>query len=91
MQCKDIPDKPILHFLYERTSGGEWCNWGLGNERDVTAAMPANTPPKLVLAKMRMLIRRGLVTGCTCGCRGDFELTQKGILVVREREPDFKE
>lgn len=29
-------------------------------------------PPKLVLAKARKLIRRGLVTGCACGCRGDF-------------------
>ena len=25
------------------------------------------------------LVRRGLVTGCGCGCRGDFEITAKGI------------
>lgn len=86
MQCKDIPDEPILKFLLERGHDGQWCNWGLGNDRDVTAAMPANTPPKLVLAKMRNLIGRGLVIGCTCGCRGDFELTQKGRMAAHERE-----
>lgn len=35
-------------------------------------------PKRAVLGKMRMLIRRGLVDGCPCGCRGDFEITPKG-------------
>ena len=30
-------------------------------------------PQKLVLAKARKLIRRGLLNGCACGCRGDLE------------------
>jgi len=30
-------------------------------------------PEKLVLAKARKLIRRGLLTGCACGCRGEWE------------------
>lgn len=30
-------------------------------------------PEKVVLAKMKTMIRRGLIDGCTCGCRGDFE------------------
>jgi hypothetical protein len=29
-------------------------------------------PDKLVLAKARKLIRRGVIDGCVCGCRGDF-------------------
>lgn len=29
-------------------------------------------PPKVVLAKAQRLINRGMLTGCTCGCRGDF-------------------
>jgi hypothetical protein len=29
-------------------------------------------PWKVVLAKAKSLIRRGLVDGCACGCRGDF-------------------
>lgn len=76
-QCKDIPTEPIIEFV--RKHGGIGCNW-FGNqyERSVTHAMPEGTPPKLALAKMRQLIKRGLVTGCTCGCRGDFELKERG-------------
>lgn len=29
-------------------------------------------PPKVVMAKLRSMIRRGLMDGCACGCRGDF-------------------
>lgn len=82
MQCKDIPDKPILKFVFRH--GGIGCQWfenGDGTpmgDRSVLHAMPAGTPQKLALAKMGMLIRRGLVEGCTCGCRGDFEITEKG-------------
>ena len=77
MQCKDIPDEPILRFLAQRP--GEWHNWLFGDEKDVRNAMPREVPEKLVLGKMRVLIRRGLVDGCPCGCRGDFEITDKGI------------
>jgi hypothetical protein len=78
MQCKDIPDRPIIEFV--ASFNGNWCNWYFGDERDVRRAMPdwQNIPDKLVLAKMRTLIRRGLVDGCPCGCRGDFEITDKG-------------
>jgi hypothetical protein len=31
-------------------------------------------PEKVVLAKARSLVRRGLLLGCPCGCRGDFEV-----------------
>ena len=76
-QCKDIPDKPIMEFLLKNK--GHLCNWYFENEKDVTNAMPKNiTSEKLILAKMKQLIKRGLVDGCTCGCRGDFEITQKG-------------
>lgn len=76
MQCKDIPDRPILEFLLQHL--GYWCNWHVGNEYSVRQAMPAGIPEKLVLAKMRRLLARGLVQGCLCGCRGDFEITMKG-------------
>lgn len=77
MQCKDIPDAPILRFLAKNP--GVWHNWFFGDDRDVRLAMPPNVPEKLVLAKMRTLIRRGLVDGCDCGCRGDFEITGAGL------------
>jgi len=78
LQCKHIPDIPILVFLFEHSDGPAHCHWYRGYDRDVSVAMPPDTPRKLVLGKMRMLIRRGLVDGCPCGCRGDFEITEKG-------------
>jgi hypothetical protein len=80
-QCKDIPDLPILELLAKNPDA--WYNWfeedqWEGNVYTVRRAMPRNTPEKLVLAKMAGLIRRGLVDGCPCGCRGDFEITPKG-------------
>lgn len=76
MQCKDIPDRPILEFLAGLTT---WASWGEGYSMPtVRDAMPEGTPDRLQVAKMAMLIRRGLVSGCACGCRGDFELTEKG-------------
>lgn len=31
-------------------------------------------PRKVVLAKLKSAVRRKLIEGCCCGCRGDFEL-----------------
>lgn len=31
-------------------------------------------PPKVLLAKAKRMIRRGLIAGCACGCRGDWEV-----------------
>jgi hypothetical protein len=86
VQSKDIPDLPILAFLDKH--GGIGCNWyGIDlalegrpdtNWISVRHAMPPETPHALVHAKMRRLMHRGLVDGCDCGCRGDFELTDKG-------------
>ncbi len=83
MKCKDIPDTPILSFL--KGLNGKWANWFPENaERSVQAAFPKDVQgTKLVLAKMRMLIRRGLVDGCCCGCRGDFVITDKGIKYLK--------
>lgn len=84
IQCKHIPDRPILEFLLKHQ--GHWCFWGgpsdapdnPGYERNVERAFPLGIPGKLVRSKMRGLINRGLVSGCACGCRGDFEITEKG-------------
>jgi hypothetical protein len=88
MQAKDVPDEPVLRFL--AAHGGIGCTvWrdeaGEPYERSALRAMPDETPVKLARAKMGMLIRRGLVDGCTCGCRGDFELTAKGADLLSRR------
>lgn len=40
-------------------------------------------PQKIVLAKAKRLIRRKLLDGCYCGCRGDFEPTERGRELLR--------
>ena len=79
-QCKDVPDKPILDFLYQRQKDGKtWCCWFDGFENSIGQSMPLNTPEKIRIQKMAKLIKQGLVSGCGCGCRGDYEITKKGI------------
>lgn len=79
-QCKDVPNKPILEFLYERKKEGKVSScWYDGFENSIGQAMPSNTPEKIRIQKMAKLIKRGLVSGCDCGCRGDYEITKKGI------------
>lgn len=80
LQCKDIPTKPILEFV--RDHGGIGCVWFKvvpdGFTRSVRLAMPPDLPDNLILAKMSNMIRKGLLDGCPCGCRGDYELAEKG-------------
>ena len=40
---------------------------------------------KIWLAKMKSMIRRGLSGGCDCGCRGDYEITDKGLELIGEK------
>lgn len=82
MQRKDIADEPILRFLARRNGG--WATSFSGFGEDVGLAMPADVPQKLKLAKMRSLIKRGLVTGCACGCRGDFGITDAGLAIIAD-------
>lgn len=80
MQCKDIQTEPILRLI--GSHNGDWCNWYFGDDRDVHAAFPPDVPDKLLLAKMASLMRRDLVDGCPCGCRGDYTLTAKGRALI---------
>lgn len=91
MQAKDIPDKLVLEILSKHQ--GEWAflrdngelHWN-STGYDNPIKIMENAPKKVVLAKFRSLIKRGLVGGCDCGCRGDFEITDKGLtLIGKER------
>lgn len=87
MQCKDLSTEKILTFMAAHR--GQWCTW----QADC-AYMPSigdlfpDADDKLVRAKMAQLIRKGYAAGCTCGCRGDFEITYKGdALLARLTQP----
>lgn len=79
LKCMDHPltGLQFLPYSIEEVMRGYWH--GPANIWDVTKEL--GFPWKVVLAKMRALERRGLIGGpgcCTCGCRGDFELTKEG-------------
>jgi len=85
VKCSDIPDKPILRFLAKNI--GKWSNhWRLSDNAmpSVADVMPKEANEKLILAKMRQLLKRGLVWGCGCGCRGDWEISDYGLDWLKE-------
>lgn len=90
---KDIPDRPVLKFLRDIMSEGYRCvGWHDLQPRDkycptVLDAMPPGTTEKLAHSKMQSLIDRGLVDGCCCGCRGDYELTDEGHQQLSRDDP----
>ncbi len=91
MQAKDVPDRDVLRFLAKQTSLAGW--WSppdpttVAGLPTVLSGMPPGTPPKVALAKMRSLVRRKLVSGCPCGCRGDFAITRAGRAYLTEWTP----
>lgn len=70
MQAKDIPDADFLNFIATKgaTRPANWVHIWHVEER-----WP-DVPPKVLLAKARQLLKRGLIGGCGCGCRGDFHI-----------------
>ena len=80
MQCKDISTEKILEWLNNRRINKKiWACWFDGFENSIGQCMPEDVPDKLKIVKMSNLIDKGLVDGCGCGCRGDYEITEKGI------------
>jgi len=86
LKCSMLPDELFVEAVKEviEIRGGGWAaasRWDVacilaGHPEAVctgpgTSDFPA-IPPKLVLAKARRLVRRRLLEGCYCGCRGDF-------------------
>lgn len=71
-QAKDISDTRVLDSLRATVNP-----WGTSLLEDVQNAL-SDFPPKVVRAKLSSLIRRKVIDGCTCGCRGDFEILHQG-------------
>nr|WP_046285030.1 hypothetical protein [Mycobacterium sp. UM_NZ2] len=95
--ARDIPDVVFLYAValcQDPRAGGGW-HWamrddvtrvlgGLDRQAPVRSDEVPGVPWKVVLAKFRRVNKRGLVDGCDCGCRGDFELTTKGRLLLAD-------
>lgn len=76
MQAKDVSDARMLETLASvrgRHGVPRWSSWF-----DVRDRMP-DVPPKVALAKLKSMVKRGVIKGCTCGCRGDFELRDTSV------------
>lgn len=83
VQAKDVPEAEVLALMAARHPS--WTqSW------DLQEAFP-RFPPKVLLAKMRALKKRGLVDGCGCGCRGDWELIPEKPTDLASREVGPKE
>lgn len=64
VQAKDISDADVMRAI--DSTGGP-------SMRSELEKRLARFPAKVLNAKLRSMLRRGLITGCACGCRGDFE------------------
>ncbi|QQV92673.1 hypothetical protein SEA_PSYCHO_71 [Mycobacterium phage Psycho] len=89
--ARDIPDTVFLHAVFagQRVMHGAAMRQdvtrilgGLAPDAPVLADEVPGAPWKVVIAKFRRVNGRGLVDGCDCGCRGDWELTEKGRRVL---------
>jgi hypothetical protein len=80
MQAKDIDAADVVRVVADvQAAQKRWVFM-----RDITPRFPT-VPRKVLIAKLNSLIRRKLLTGCTCGCRGDFETTESGrALLIRD-------
>ena len=79
----------VLEYLSDKQ--GQWTSlWERHFEgkpehmdtTDVSYAFPKDYPFILQITIMRRLYRKGLIGGCDCGCRGDFEITDTGLGVL---------
>lgn len=72
MQCKDIDEDKILDYLRNLPNGQSATLWD--SKYSIVRAFPEGVSEKLIIAKMKQMIKKRLVCGCACGCRGDFTI-----------------
>lgn len=83
MQAKDIRDADLLELIRRLSNGFPVAFNDFGVYRSFKSSSATvfdieslwgTIPPKVIRAKLKSLLKRGLITGCVCGCRGDFEV-----------------
>lgn len=94
MQAKDIPDALVIAIVrdlgwYKRATcrfRDLWWSYWWDVQLTLEHYLPG-VPAKVLEAKLRRLIARGLLTGCPCGCRGDYAPTAWGENVAEATPP----
>lgn len=95
--ARDIPDLAFMRAVVHarREHGDRLLPATRWDVEQVLAGRPLpredfddipGVPSKVVLAKFRRVQGRGLVSGCDCSCRGDFEITPEGELMLMVAE-----
>jgi hypothetical protein len=75
MRAADLDTEVFMDAVDRAAAGrGSACWWDVAAELNLRYP---GVPEKVVLAKGRKLIRRGMLGGCWCGCRGDWSRVQK--------------
>jgi hypothetical protein len=84
IQAKDVPELPLLRVLAEHPLDphSHW-DYQFSVRPSVFRDVPG-IPDKVRRAKLDAMARRKLVTGCGCGCRGDWMITKLGLAVLAE-------
>lgn len=79
MKAADIPDETFLAAIDEALNRRDpmWRSASVMRHevQEVLAESYPGIPYKVVLAKARKLILRKKMSGCFCGCRGDWGRT----------------
>ena len=83
LQAKDISDADALAALARCRGIHGVPHWS--TLRDTQRELP-QFPEKVVRAKLASMVRRKVIKGCACGCRGDFHLpdSESPLRVVTE-------
>lgn len=71
---KGVRGGPVRHFEPHSAVG-----WDLHK-------LWSTIPPKVIDAKLKKLVNQGLVSGCPCGCRGDFKVTETGRALIEDTQ-----
>lgn len=73
LQCKDIADDVFMAAVRQTPSATPFGGWRTTwDVHETLETMIGPVPWNLLHAKARNLEAKGLLGGCTCGCRGDW-------------------
>lgn len=93
LQAKHLPDLSMLTTIAAISAAKKDENYGSDVSPwvliwELERVMP-HVPEKVIRAKMKSLLRRGLIEGCSCGCRGDYYILPKGYAYLQQTLAGF--